>query len=151
MQAIRVADDVRASIKRAKKSANDRSAAYDAKRKITIESFTNPTPIANVGGLPPLPKSSNAVLIFNVSKKFHSNLKKYGWEVNPKDSSVWCFTGSDAERKEAAFVQCLDTLGWPFECCTHFAGDYMNKFVSADDRELFRDNFYKFSRMTKQP
>ena len=82
-EAIRVADNVRASIKRAKKSSDERCKIYDAKRKIKVESFTNPTPVANVGGFPPLPKCSNAVLLFNVGKKFQSNLAKYGWEKNP--------------------------------------------------------------------
>ena len=77
-EAARVAEEVRDHIKRAKHAAILRAEKRDCKKKITINSYTSPTPFGNVGGKPPMPESANAVLLFNVAKKLYNNLSKLG-------------------------------------------------------------------------
>ena len=150
-ESVRVAEEVRESIKRAKIAAVKRAELNDCRKKITINSYTSPTPFGNVGGKPPLPATSNAVLLYNVGKKFHSNLTKFGWECSPCNKAEWCMTGAEALQKERAFVSCLQTLQWPFSINLHYAGNYSPDYISSSDIKMLKENPRTASRIAKHP
>ena len=139
-EAARVAAEIRQRMKRAKHAAVMRAEKRDCQRKITINSYTKPTPFGNVGGKPPLPATANAVLLYNVNKRFWTNLEKCGWECNPEKKQEWCFAGPRAQDKEYSFVSSLRALEWPFVLNLHYAGDYTNDYISSPDITTLQEN-----------